>query len=157
MRLTRFTDNALRTLGYLALEPDAQATVGLVARRMGMSEDHLLKVVRRLSQLGLVQTIRGRHGGLRLTRPAHEIVVGAVVRHTEDNLALVPCFDSGEVTCPIASICGLAPALDEALKAFLSTLDRYTIADMIVRRHALLQLTGKRDSPIHDAAVIRMA
>lgn len=152
MRLTRFTDNALRALGYLALTPDEHSTVGLVARRMGMSEDHLLKVVQRLSQLGLVRTIRGRNGGMRLARHAHEIVVGDVVRRTEDNMALVPCFEQGEVTCPIASACGLAPLIDEALEAFLSTLDRYTIADMIARRHDLLQLTGRREARVADSA-----
>jgi Rrf2 family nitric oxide-sensitive transcriptional repressor len=143
MRLTRFTDNALRALVFLALDPDDVPTVGEVARKMGMSEDHLLKVVQRLSQLGYVKTIRGRNGGMRLAVPAESIVVGQVVRRTEDNMALVPCFDPTEVTCPIAPACGLAPALDEALQAFLTTLDRYTIADIIAtRREALRHLVG---------------
>jgi len=141
MRLTRFTDNALRALLYLALDPDDIPTVGEVARKMGMSEDHLLKVVQRLSQLGYVKTIRGRNGGMRLAVKPETIVVGQVVRRTEDNMALVPCFDPTEAICPIAPACGLAPALDEALQAFLATLDRYTIADLIAnRREALRQL-----------------
>jgi len=141
MRLTRFTDNALRALLFLALDPDDVPTVGEVARKMGMSEDHLLKVVQRLSQLGYVKTIRGRNGGMRLARAADTIVVGEVVRRTEDNLALVPCFESTHDACPIAPACGLAPALDEALQAFLTSLDRYTVADLIARRAELRQLT----------------
>jgi Rrf2 family nitric oxide-sensitive transcriptional repressor len=147
MRLTRFTDNALRALLFLALDPDDVPTVGEVARKMGMSEDHLLKVVQRLSQLGYVKTIRGRNGGMRLARSADTIVVGEVVRRTEDNLSLVPCFEASNDKCPIAPACGLAPALDEALRAFLASLDRYTVADLIAKREELRQLTqlGERE------------
>lgn len=143
MRLTRFTDNALRALLYLALTPDDISTVGEVARRMGMSEDHLLKVVQRLTTLGYVQTIRGRRGGMRLARAADTIVVGNVVRQTEDNLQLVPCFESGNTDCPIAPACGLAPALDHALQAFLSVLDGYTVADLMAKRAQLTALVAR--------------
>jgi len=151
MRLTRFTDNALRALLYLALEPDRVPTVGEVARRMGMSEDHLLKVVQRLSHLGYVKTIRGRNGGMRLAKPADSIVVGQVVRQTEDNLAIVPCFDPTESPCPVAPACGLAPALDEALTAFLTALDRYTVAALIARRLELRRL-AQLDAPGREGA-----
>lgn len=134
MRLTRFTDNALRSLTYLALSPDRTTTVGEVARRMGMSEDHLLKVVQRMTQLGYVRTIRGRNGGMRLARPAEEIVVGDVVRNTEENMALMPCFEPAHQGCPIAPACTLAGVFEEALAAFLATLDRYTIADLVSTR-----------------------
>ncbi len=143
MRLTRFTDNALRALLYLALAPDDISTVGEVARRMGMSEDHLLKVVQRLTQLGYVQTIRGRRGGMRLARAADTIIVGEVVRQTEDNMQLVPCFESGNTACPIAPACGLAPALDHALQAFLSVLDGYTVADLMAKRAELTALVAR--------------
>ena len=148
MRLTRFTDNALRALVFLALDPDDIPTVGEVARKMGMSEDHLLKVVQRLSQLGYVKTIRGRNGGMRLAKPAAEIIVGEVIRRTEDNMSLVPCFDPTEVNCPISQACGLAPALDEALQAFLTTLDRYTIRDLLGRRAELRQLAQMPDDEL---------
>ncbi|MEP7383796.1 MAG: Rrf2 family transcriptional regulator [Gemmatimonadota bacterium] len=140
MHLTRFTDNALRALLFLALEPNNVPTVGEVARKMGMSEDHLLKVVQRLTQLGYVKTIRGRNGGMRLACAAETIVVGEVVRHTEDNLQLVPCFGSNDDSCPIASACGLAPALHEALQAFLGALDRYTVADLLTKDAGLRAL-----------------
>ncbi len=141
MRLTRHTDNALRALIYLGIHSDeAPARITDIARRMGMSEDHLAKVIARLAQLGYVETIRGRDGGARLAKPPEDIVVGEVVRATEDNLNLVECFDPATNQCPIAPACALAPALDEALTAFLSVLDRYTLADFIAKPKSLTRL-----------------
>lgn len=141
MRLTRHTDNALRALIYLAIHTDGTpARITDIARRMGMSEDHLAKVIARLAQLGYVETLRGRDGGVRLSRPAAEVNVGEVVRGTEDNLNLVECFDPATNQCPIAPACALAPALDEALQAFLGVLDRYTLADLVAKPRALSRL-----------------
>jgi Rrf2 family nitric oxide-sensitive transcriptional repressor len=140
MRLTRHTDNALRALIYLAIHDDAPARISDIARRMGMSEDHVAKVIARLADLGYVATTRGRTGGVRLARAAAAINVGAVVRHTEDNMALVECFDPATNQCPIAPACALAPALDEALTAFLAVLDRYTVADLVAKPRALKRL-----------------
>jgi Rrf2 family transcriptional regulator, nitric oxide-sensitive transcriptional repressor len=141
MRLTRHTDNALRALIYLGVHgAEGPVRITDIARRMGMSEDHLAKVVARLAQLGHVETIRGREGGVKLARPAAQIIVGRVVRDTEDNMALVECFDPETNQCPIAPACALAPALDEALTAFLAVLDRYTLADLIAKPRALAKL-----------------
>ena len=130
MRLTRFADNALRCLIYLARRPDETVRVGEVAEDMAMSEDHLLKVVQRLTELGYVRTVRGRNGGVRLAVPAASISVADVVRTTEENFALVPCFEPRRDACPIALSCALPRALDDALAAFFASLDRYTIADL---------------------------
>lgn len=141
MRLTRHSDNALRALIYLGIHADeGPARITDIARRMGMSEDHLAKVIARLAQLGHVETLRGREGGVRLARPAAEIVVGEVVRGTEDNLNLVECFDPVNNQCPIAPACALAPALDEALSAFFKALDRYTLADLTAKPRSLTRL-----------------
>lgn len=141
MRLTRHSDNALRALIYLGIHADeGPARITDIARRMGMSEDHLAKVIARLAQLGHVETLRGREGGVRLARPATEIVIGEVVRGTEDNLNLVECFDPVNNQCPIAPACALAPALDEALSAFFAVLDRYTLADLTAKPRSLTRL-----------------
>ena len=95
MRLTRYTDYALRTLIYLGLNESRVSSIAEIARAYGISESHLTKVVHQLGRIGLVQTTRGRGGGLRLARPPAEIVVGAVVRQTEEDLALVECFANG--------------------------------------------------------------
>lgn len=131
MRLTRFTDNALRCLIYLGRNTDRVVTVGEVSRKMAMSEDHLLKVVRRLVELGYVRTLRGRRGGVQLSKPAAEIVVGDIVRNTEDNLSLVPCFAPGDASCPLAPDCQLAGLLDDALGAFFGVLRQKTLAEII--------------------------
>lgn len=140
MRLTRYTDNALRALIYLGLHEEAPSRITDIARRMGMSEDHTAKVIARLAELGFVSTVRGRSGGVRLARPAAEINIGQVIRSTEDNLNLVECFDPDHNQCPIAPACALAPALDEALSAFLAVLDRYTLAQLTERPRNLQRL-----------------
>lgn len=140
MRLTRHTDYALRSLIFLAVQAEGPTRIADMARRMGMSEDHLAKVVARLAQLGYVETQRGREGGVRLAKAPCDIVVGDVVRATEDNLNLVECFDPVTNRCPIAPACVLAGALDEALQAFLAVLDRYTLAELTARPRVLAQL-----------------
>ncbi len=132
MRLTRYTDYALRTLMYLALHEPNQSSIAGIARAYGISESHLTKVVHQLGQLGLVHTMRGRGGGLRLARPPSEIVIGAVVRQTEEDLALVECFANG--ACAITPACRLRQVLGNALAAFLDVLDGYTVADLLQDR-----------------------
>jgi Rrf2 family nitric oxide-sensitive transcriptional repressor len=140
VRLTRFTDNALRTLTLLALHPDADVTVSEIARRMRMSEDHVFKVVQLLAAGGYVETKRGRSGGVRLAQPAAKIRIGAVVRHTEESFALVECFTPETNQCPIAPACVLAKTLDRALAAFLAVLDEVTLAELIVQPRRLERL-----------------
>lgn len=140
MRLTRFSDNALRCLVFLGINPGETITVAEIASRMAVSEDHLLKVVRRLVALGYVRSIRGRRGGVQLGCDASTLRIGDVLRATEENLAIVPCFDAAHESCPIASACGLAPAIDKALAAFFEVLDGYTLADLVRQRQALAAL-----------------
>ncbi len=138
MRLTRYTDYALRTLMYLGLKPAGElATINEIAVRYGISENHLMKVVHRLGQVGLVTTVRGRQGGVALARDPAAINIGDVVRQCEDDMRLVECFDPEGNTCPIAGVCGLTPVLGEALAAFLAVLDATTLADLLAPRKAL--------------------
>jgi len=145
MRLTRFTDNALRCLLLLGLEPERCITVNEIAERMNMSYEHLVKIVHRLSELGYVETVRGRRGGVRLRQPAVDISLGMLVRQTEENLALVECFDPEHNTCPISSACRLASIVDDALNAFLAVLDRKTLADILEPKAALVPLLARRE------------
>jgi len=131
MRLTLHTDYALRLLMLLAMEPDKLHTIEEVARRYGISRNHLMKVVQTLAQAGLIDSLRGRGGGLRLGQPAASVNLGAVVRATEDGFALVECFDRARNICIVAPVCGLRSPLEEALQAFLAVLDRYSLADLI--------------------------
>ncbi len=140
MRLTLHTDYALRLLMLLAIEPDAPHTIEEVARRYGISRNHLMKITQTLVQAGFVGSVRGRNGGLRLGRPAEKINLGAVIRATEDSLALVECFDQERNTCIVAPACGLRGPLEEALAAFLAVLDRYSLADLVKSPLTLRQM-----------------
>jgi len=132
MRFTRHTDYALRVLMFLGLKPpEAVSTIKEIADCYGISENHLMKVVHRLGQLGLVETIRGRNGGMRLAMTPADINVGTVVRRCEDDMRVVECFDPATNTCPIAGVCALPAILDEALAAFLAILDKYSLADLL--------------------------
>jgi Rrf2 family nitric oxide-sensitive transcriptional repressor len=140
MRLTRFSDNALRCLIVLGLEPHACITVQTIATRMNMSYEHLVKIVQRLAELGYVETVRGRNGGVRLARSADSIRIGPLLRETEESLALVECFSADHNTCPISSVCRLAGMLDEALAAFMTVLDNRTLAEVLEPRAQLVTL-----------------
>ncbi len=137
MRLTRYSDYALRVLMYLGLNPGRVCTVGEIARAYRVSENHLMKVVQDLARSGVLQTIRGRRGGVRLARRPVEIHLGEVVRATEADLALVECFDGGDQSCPIAGPCRLSGVLEEALGAFFAVLDRRTLADLLLQPGSL--------------------
>jgi Rrf2 family transcriptional regulator, nitric oxide-sensitive transcriptional repressor len=135
MRLTHYTDFALRVLLYLGAHPDRLCPISEIAQAYGISQNHLVKVAHDLGKGGYVAGIRGRFGGIRLARPAEAINVGAVVRHTEDDFQLADCG-----SCLIAPACGLSRALDEAMAAFMAVLDRYTLADLLARRDDLAAL-----------------
>jgi Rrf2 family nitric oxide-sensitive transcriptional repressor len=134
MRLTRYTDYAMRTLLHLGTRPDTVCSIAEIARAYGISQNHLMKVVNDLGRAGFVTSLRGRSGGIRLARQPAEISVGAVVRHMEADFALADCPD-----CVIAPACGLSAVFDEAVRAFLSVLDRASLADLLGQRAAALR------------------
>jgi len=131
MRLTQFTDYAIRTLLYLGVNDGRRIPLREVARSYRISYNHLVKVSGKLVDLGLVESVRGRKGGLELAADPAEINVGWLVRRTEPDLHLVECFDLEHDTCPITPACRLRGVLFEARKSFLETLDLYTLADFL--------------------------
>jgi len=135
MRLTTFSDYALRVLMYAAAAGDRLITIEETARAYNISRAHLMKVVNILTRTGYIKGVRGRAGGFTLARPPQDINLGAVVRDTEPDFALVECFATGN-QCIITKRCRLPNVLNEALAAFVGTLDRYTLADLAL---------GKRD------------
>jgi Rrf2 family nitric oxide-sensitive transcriptional repressor len=136
MRLKSYTDYAMRVLMHLAAKPDRLASISEMARTYRISHNHLMKVVHDLRKQGFVSAVRGRSGGIRLARPATEITVGAVVRHTEGSFDLVDCG-----SCVIAPACSLTAALHEARAAFMAVLDGYSLADLVEeRRNGLREL-----------------
>ena len=131
MRLTRYTDYALRVLLYLGAHPDKLSTISEIADYHNISRNHLMKVVHQLGALGYIDTLRGKGGGIRLAHKPEEIGLGDVVRHTEETLEIVECFNPDNSNCIILPGCRLKTALNEALDSFLAKLDLYTLADFI--------------------------
>ena len=139
MHLTRYADYTMRLLIHLAVQPDGMSTIQDIAKRYGISRAHLMKVANQAVQAGYVEAVRGRAGGLRLSRPAAKISIGDVLRTTED-CTLVECFDPSSNRCPITEGCGLRPMLRKALDAYFAVLDDYSLADAVERRSLLVQL-----------------
>lgn len=145
MQLTGFTDVALRLLMLLAAREDGTATTSSLAGQLDVRYNHAAKVVATLQKLGLVETRRGRSGGLRLAEGAGATSVGALVRTLEGGREVVEC--EGTRPCPLRTACGLRVALRQAQEAFFATLDPYTIGDVVGAPTRSLLLTLGADHP----------
>jgi len=132
MQLTRFSDYALRVLMFAQAADGRLVTIEEMAGAYGISRAHLMKVVNTLTRAGCLTAVRGRSGGVKLARPAADIVLGDVVRATEPDFALVECFASGN-QCVITRRCKLQGVLGTALKAFLEVLDQHTLESISLR------------------------
>ncbi|MDH5858270.1 Rrf2 family transcriptional regulator [Lampropedia aestuarii] len=141
MRLTLKTDYALRTLLYLAKQPERLASIGEIATHYAISENHLVKVVHELGRKGFIDTIRGKGGGIRFNPATNEARVGDIVRAMEDDFALVDCFKDPAPghPCLLTGDCRLQNILDHALQAFFSHLDQYQFKDLLKEPEAAWQ------------------
>lgn len=140
MKLTTFSDYTLRVLIYLSLRDDELTTIGEIADAYGISKNHLMKVVHYLGTQEYLETVRGKGGGVRLAVDPADINIGTLLRKTEVNTALVECFDPEDSRCSIGPACALRGVLNQALQAFFSVLDRYTLADVVRNRARLSKL-----------------
>lgn len=134
MKLNLFSDYSLRVLMYGALKGKS-FQLEEVTKAYGISRHHLAKVVQRLAQLGYLETRRGRNGGITLARAPHEIRIGRLVRETEQQPAILECFDPAINTCPINGSCQLKGIIGQALQEFYDALDRHTLHDTVSGPH----------------------
>ena len=132
MKLLISTDFALRVLIRLACTPGTHISTDVLARELVVSRHHLHKIVQFLTQVGLVRTIRGAHGGVMLAQPASQINLGAVIRRHEKDQALVECFRPDGGACTLLPRCRLRGILNAAKETFYRHLDSYTLADCLV-------------------------
>lgn len=137
MQLKAYSDFSLRVLIFAALRGEHRLTIDEVAASFKISRNHLVKIVHDLSCRGYLTTYRGVGGGFVLARPAEEIGVGEVIRRCEESEAVIDCVARREGPCRIRVGCRLKGILDEAAAAFFQTLDRYTVADLVVHRDVL--------------------
>jgi len=134
MRLADYTDYTLRVLMYCATHTDRLVTITELADQHRVSRSHLTKIVNDLARQGVLQTTRGRGGGLRLQKHPTEIRLGDVVRQSETDFRLVECFDPASNACTLSTRCRLKGVLDKALRAYFAELDAVTLADITTRR-----------------------
>ena len=89
-----------------------------------------MKIVNDLARQGVIETTRGRGGGMRLLKEPAQIVVGEIVRRTETDFRIVECFDEGTNACLLSLTCRLKRVFDAAMQAYFKVLDGVTLADI---------------------------
>ncbi len=142
MRLTLYSDYALRVLMYLAVKENGLATIDEIAKSYDISRTHLMKVVHQLGVAGYIETVRGRGGGIRLAKPVEAIGLAEVVRYTEPDMAIASCFKPVDAPCVIRQCCVLRRALEKARDAFVEVLEAYTLSDLIRPRGRMAGMLG---------------
>ncbi len=150
MQLTKFSDYSLRVLMFAAASGERLVTIDETAHVYGISRAHLMKVANALTREGYLESVRGRAGGFRLARPPEEILLGGVLRLTEPDFDLVECFGTGN-RCVVTGCCRLPGVLGEALGAFLSVLDRCTLADVALQPADFPAVVAADRGPASDA------
>lgn len=133
MRLTQWSDYTLRVLMYCAACQDRvqPVTITEIASSHGISRSHLTKIVQELGAQGLLETTRGRGGGIRLLKSANQINLGQVVRQTETDFKMVECFDPALNQCGLSRNCKLKGVLQQATDCYLAVLDAVTLQDLV--------------------------
>lgn len=131
MQLTSFTDYALRTLMYLAAHSEEKSSVKEISEHYGISRNHLVKVVHKLSQLGYIETTKGKGGGVQIAQGTEKLRLGDLISQLEPNMNLVECFDAKTNTCRVTGSCQLKHYLFEATQNFINTMNKYTLADTV--------------------------
>ena len=144
MRLTIFSDYTLRVLMYLALDRTRLATIPDIAEAYGISENHLMKVVHQLARAGVVESVRGRGGGIRLARAPDEIRLGEIIRCSEGDAPIVVCLSGDPQACRITSQCRLKGILVNAFDALYDALDEHTLADLVEKPRPLTHVLFRR-------------
>ncbi|SPB17006.1 Rrf2 family transcriptional regulator [Caballeronia novacaledonica] len=146
MRLTDYTDYSLRVLLYLSVRPSGLSTIQEISDAYGISKNHLMKIVQQLGELGWVETVRGRNGGLRIASRSRDLTIGDVVRKTENDFAVVGCFaepdDTARQRCVIQPACRLRGVFAAARDAFLAELDKHTVGELTHPANELARLLG---------------
>lgn len=157
MKLTQYSDLGFRLMMYLSMNTDKLVTIQEVSERFDISKNHLVKISHQLTKVGLIESVRGRNGGVRLALPPQDINIEMVLQATEDDFELVECFNSITNQCVISEVCKLNCLFDEALDAFLEKLRKVSLADLVgdgkAIEGALLPLPGKAVVKFHRSPV----
>jgi len=150
MKLTHYSDLGLRLLMYLTMRHGETVTIQEVSIRFRVSKNHMVKISHQLTRSGMIESTRGRNGGLRLATPPDKITVEDALLATEENFDLVECFGSDN-HCVISDVCKLSGVLDDALKSFFNVLRQVSLADLVKNKSKL----EKALLPFPEQAIVR--
>ncbi|CAG4883356.1 HTH-type transcriptional regulator NsrR [Georgfuchsia toluolica] len=137
MKLTTFSDYTLRVLMFLTINRDRLATIPEIAAAYNISENHLMKVVHQLARSGVIESVRGKGGGIRLAHEPEDIRLGQIIRASESSAPIVECLGVEESACSIVPACRLRDILVSAFATLYDVLDEHTLADLVGNRRAL--------------------
>ncbi|MEC2057716.1 Rrf2 family transcriptional regulator [Peribacillus psychrosaccharolyticus] len=143
MRLTSYSDFSLRVLLYVAVNSEKLVTIKEISEAYEISSNHLMKIIYNLGKMNYIETIRGRNGGIRLSRQPADINIGELIRKTEEDFYLVECFKEDN-NCVITPVCSLKHMLNEALNSFFLVLDKYTLEDILTNKSVLKEYFDTR-------------
>ncbi|MGH7041033.1 MAG: RrF2 family transcriptional regulator [Acetobacteraceae bacterium] len=131
MRLTRFTDYALRVLLFVGKERERVCTMSEIAAYYQISLEHLRKVVHKMAKCGYLHTSRGKGGGIVLAQNPNAIRIGDVIVAMEEEINVVDCH---ALDCVLLPGCSLKTALDRGARAFVAAMNEFTLADLLANR-----------------------
>ncbi len=124
MRLSSMADYAVVTMSAAARHcGHARVCAQQLADETGLPVPTVQKLVSKLSAAGLLKSVRGARGGLKLARPAAAITLADIVEAVEGPIALTPCSSHGRHDCTLESACSIRPhwpAVDAALRGALA-------------------------------------
>lgn len=143
MRLTSYSDYSLRVLLYVAVNSEKLVTIKEISEAYEISSNHLMKIIYNLGKMNYIETIRGRNGGIRLSKQPVDINIGELIRKTEEDFYLVECFKEDN-NCVITPVCSLKHMLNEALNSFFLVLDTYTLEDILTNKSVLKEYFDTR-------------
>lgn len=143
MRLTSYSDFSLRVLIYVAVNSGKLVTIKEISEAYEISSNHLMKIIYNLGKMNYIETIRGRNGGIRLSKQPADINIGELIRKTEEDFYLVECFKEDN-NCVITPVCSLKHMLNEALNSFFLVLDKYTLEDILTNKSVLKEYFDTR-------------
>lgn len=102
-----------------------------IAKRQEISEKYLESIIKLLVKAGLLDGLRGKGGGYKLTKSPEQYTVGAILRLTEESLAPVSCLEPGAASCARAAECRTLPLWQGLDRVISDYLDNITIAELV--------------------------
>ena len=155
MRMTAFEDVSLRALMLLsAVDGTEPLATRAIAEGVGTPYNHVSKAVLKLRELGLIESTRGRAGGVQLSAAGRRATVGGVLRALDTRMDLPDC-ESPNGDCPLNHECGLRAALRRAREAFYRELDSVLVSSLPHARQmgpVLVQIGLQPGASLRDGA-----